>query len=704
MRYSFLAPAAAGAVLALVSAAPVLASPREDASGPLLTATAPDAGGASSAEAKLQLARFSPDKMDRTVDPGADFLKFAAGTWYATTKIPADKSRWGGFDELSEANWARIRGLVEEAAAAPGADGSVRQKVGDFFASAIDTARINELGLKPIADELKAIGAVKDKDELMQRAVSLHLGVGNPFFNASFFADQKKSEIYGFYLNQGGMSLPSKEYYFSDKFARERWEFVGHVAKMFELAGEAKAAAHSQAETVFALEKAMAENAKLPVDLRDRIANYNKMTIADATAAYPGIPLKLFVREIGLPEAVTEVIVGQPKFFEGVSKLMADRPLDEWTVYLRWQLLRSSARYLSEPFERESFRFYGTVLNGTPEQEPRWQRAARIVDGSIGEALGQLYVEKYFPPAAKARMMEMIDNIKAVLRDRLQKLEWMSEPTRQKALAKFDRFTPMIGYPEKWRDYSAVQIKRDDYFGNVIRSAEAESRRIIRRTGQPVDKKEWGMTPPTVNAYFSPTTNQIVFPAGILQPPFFHTDLDDAVNYGAIGAVIGHEITHGFDDQGRRYDADGNLTDWWTPEDAAKFRERAQKVVDQYNSYMALPQLAVNGQLSLGENIADLGGTSIAFEALQRSLKGKPAPAKIDGFTAEQRFYISWAQQWRTLYRDDAMRLQVARGPHAPGNFRAIGPLVNQQSFFDAFEIKDGDPMWRAPELRAKIW
>jgi putative endopeptidase len=538
----------------------------------------------------------------------------------------------------------------------------------------------------------------------MRRAVGLHLGIGNPFFNASFFADQKQSDIYGFYLRQGGLSLPSKDYYFSDKFARERWEFLGHVAKMFELAGEPRASAYSQAETVFGFEKAMAENAKLPVDLRDPIANYNKMKISEAATAYPGMQLELFVQQIGVPEGVNDVIIGQPKFFEGVSKLMQERSLDDLKVYVRWNLLRASAPYLSEPFEKESFRFNATVLNGTPEQEPRWQRAARVVDSSIGETLGQLYVEKYFPPAARARMMEMIGNITAVLRDRLQKLEWMSDATRQKALAKFDRFTPMIGYPEKWRDYSAVEIKRDDYYGNVLRSAQAESRRVISRTGRKVDRKEWGMTPPTVNAYFSPVTNQIVFPAGILQPPFFDTDLDDAVNYGAIGAVIGHEITHGFDDQGRRYDAEGNLTDWWTPEDAAKFRERAQKVVDQYNGYMALPQLAVNGQLSLGENIADLGGTSIAFEALQRSLKGKPAPAKIDGFTAEQRFYISWAQQWRTAYREDAMRLQVARGPHAPGNFRAVGPLVNQQSFFDAFGIKEGDPMWRASELRAKIW
>ncbi len=647
---------------------------------------------------------FSVSRMDTSVRPGDDFSRYAAGKWYETTAIPSDKSRWGGFDELRERNWVALRAIVEEAAAQPGEGATVRRKVGDFYASAIDTETINALGLKPIEAELAAMAAAETKDELFKHVVQQHLGIGAPFFSAAFYPDQKQSDVYGFYLNQGGMSLPSKEYYFSDKFARERWEFVGHVAKMLELAGEPRATAFQRAETVFAIEKALAENAKLPVELRDRVANYNKMTIEEAAAAFEGFPLKLVVAELGVPASATEVIVGQPKFFEALAKVTAERSLEDLKVYARWQLLRATAPYLAEPFEQESFRFNGTVLNGTPEQEPRWQRATKTVDGAIGEALGQLYVERHFPPEAKARMMEMIENIKTVMRERLEKVEWMTEPTRQKALAKFARFSPMIGYPEKWRDYSDVEVKRDDYFGNVKRAAWFESKRLIGRTGQKVDKREWGMTPPTVNAYFSPVTNQIVFPAGILQPPFFDPRLDDAVNYGAIGAVIGHEITHGFDDQGRRYDADGNLADWWTPEDEQRFRERAMVVVEQFNGYHALPGLAINGQLALGENIADLGGTSIAFEAFQRSLKGKPTPPKIDGLTAEQRFFISWAQQWRTAYRDDAMRLQVARGPHAPGNFRGFGPLVNQQAWYDAFDVKEGDALWRPPEKRAKIW
>jgi putative endopeptidase len=652
---------------------------------------------------KLPDPGFSIDKMNQSVDSRTDFAKYAAGGWYARTQIPADKSRWGGFGELSERNWANLRALVEAAAANPGVPGGVSQKVGDLYASALDTATINRRGLDPIAADLAGIAAAKDKEALVAFAAQMQLRLGSPFFRAAFFPDQKQSDRYGFYLMQGGMSLPSKEYYFSDKFARERWEFTGHVARMFELAGETRPVAYRHAEAVFALEKALATNAKLPVELRDRIANYNKMTMAAAIAAYPDFPLQRCIAELGVPAAVTEVIVGQPKFFEGLSRVLQETSLDDLQTYTRWQLLRATAPYLTEALEQENFRFYGTVLSGTPQQEPRWQRATKVVDEAVGEALGQLYVAKHYPPEAKARMDEMIRNIQIVFRGRLEKLAWMSEATRQKALAKFDRFEPMIGYPEKWLDYTAVEIRRDDYFGNVVRASLADSRRRIARIGQKVDRREWGMTPPTVNAYYSSVTNQIVFPAGILQPPFFDFTMDDAVNYGAIGAVIGHEITHGFDDQGRRSDADGNLTDWWTQEDAAKFSERSQKLVQQFNSYQALPGLAINGQLSLGENIGDLGGTSIAFEALQRSLQGRERKP-IDGFTPEQRFYISWAQQWRTLFRDDAMRMQITRGPHAPGNFRAFGPLVNQQEFFDAFGIKEGDPMWRKPEDRTKIW
>jgi len=648
---------------------------------------------------------FSVEHMDLSVDPRVDFAKFAAGNWYKNFQMPADKSRFGAFDTLEQNNWTNVKAILEEVSAKSHPAGSVEQKVGDFFASAMNTAAIDAAGLTPLQPQLAKIEGITDVASLASVLAELRRTGGGGLFGQFVFADQKQSDINALYISQGGLSLPSKDYYFSEAFAKVREQFKEHVAKMFTLAGSTEEQAKAAAETILAVETALAQNAKTPVELRDRIANYNRVTLPELEKLFGSFPVMTVLRGAGLKiESVDYAIVGQPKFIEGLAQQLATRPIGDWKTYLRYRSLISAAPYLAAPFEQEQFRFYSTVLRGTPQMEPRWQRAARNVDGMIGEALGQLYVAKHFPPEAKARMDEMIKNIKAVMRDRLATLEWMSAATREKALAKFDRFEARIGYPDKWRDYSAVEVSRDSYFTNVRNAVVAEVARNNAKLGQKVDKSEWGMTPPTVNAYFSPTANQIVFPAGILQPPFFDFTKDDAVNYGMIGGVIGHEITHGFDDQGRRYDGDGNLTDWWTAEDDAQFRARAQKLIEQYSAYEALPGLKVNGALSLGENVADLGGTSIAYEAFQRSLKGKPTPPKIDGFTAEQRFFISWAQGWRTAYRDDAMRRQVMVGPHAPGNFRAIGPLVNFQPFFDAFGIKEGDPMWKKPEDRTKIW
>jgi putative endopeptidase len=398
-------------------------------------------------------------------------------------------------------------------------------------------------------------------------------------------------------------------------------------------------------------------------------------------------------------------IVGQPEFFDSVDRLLRARPLAEWKTYLRWHLLHASAPYLHKEVEDEDFAFFGKVLSGQEEQEPRWKRGAKVIDRSIGEALGELYVARYFPVKAKARMTELVDNLKAVFSDRLQKVDWMTEATRAKALAKFARFTQKIGHPDKFRDYSTVEIRRDDYLGNVRRAEAFDTHRQLVRLGKPVNRSEWHMTPETVNAYFNPLQNEIVFPAGILQPPFFDLSLDDAVNYGGIGAVIGHEITHGYDDQGRKYNADGNLEDWWTPADANAFEERAQKIVDEYNAFEPLPGLHVNGKLTLGENIADFGGVTIAYEALQRALAKDPSKReKIDGFTPEQRFFISWGQIWRTNIREAEARRLVTTDPHSPGHFRAIGPLENLHIFYAAFGVQTGEPMWRAPEERAKIW
>ena len=568
----------------------------------------------------------------------------------------------------------------------------------------MDTAAIDAAGLKPVETDLAQVAAIASPTDLAKALAAFHnQGVGG-FFRVDVDADEKKSDINALQINQGGLSLPSRDYYFAESFEKQRAAFIEHVAKLFALAGDAPEAAAAGAQMVFAVEKSLATNARTPVELRDSLANYNKMSTADLAAKMPAFPFALYLAERGIAgPAAAEIIVGQPKFFDGLQEQLAARPLGDWKVYLRYKVLRAASPYLAAPFEQEVFRFYSTVLRGTPAMEPRWQRSARVVDGNIGEALGQLYVARFYPPEAKARMTVMIANITAVMRDRLKTLDWMTEPTRQKALAKFDHFYAKIGHPEKWRDYSTVTIRRDSYFANDRAATEFEVKRRLARLGQPVDKTEWGMSPPTVNAYFDPTANNINFPAGILQPPFFDFSLDDAVNYGGIGAVIGHEITHGFDDQGRHYDGAGNLAEWWTPDDAKAFDARAQKVVDQFNAYEALPGVHVIGPLTLGENIADLGGVTLAYEALERSLVGKERKL-IDGLTPEQRFFLAWAQVWRTNARESEIKRLVTIDPHSPGRFRAIGPLVNFQPFYDAFNIKKGDPMWRKPEDRAKIW
>src|SRR6266702_2463511 len=549
--------------------------------------------------------RFSVGYMDAGADPRADFARYAFGAWQKKNPVPPDKARWGSFNELEQFNQLALKGILEAAAARSHKPGSVERKVGDFFKSAMNTAAIDSAGLKPVEPDLARIAAIASTAELARALAALHdSGVGG-FFRVRVEADEKNSEINALYAYQGGMSLPSKGYYFDGQFEKVRVAFVEHVAKMLALAGDASEAAAAGAKTVFEVEKALAANAKTPAELRDALANYNKMPTADLAGKLPVFPFARYLADRGIAgPAAADIIVGQPKFFEGLQRQLSERPLADWKVYLRYHVLRAAAPFLAAPFEAEHFRFYSTVLRGTPEMEPRWQRAARAVDGTLGEALGQLYVERYYPPEAKARMDEMIRNITAVMRERLSKLDWMTEPTRAKALAKFERFVAKIGYPAKWRDYSSVAIRPDAFLANVRAATEFEVKRRLSQLGQPVDRAEWRMTPPTVNAYFDPTANNINFPAGILQPPFFDFSLDDAVNYGGIGAVIGHELTPG---------------------------------------YEPLPGVKVNGELTLSENIADLGGASLAYEALQRSLAGKERRL-IDGLTPEQRFFLSWAQ------------------------------------------------------------
>ncbi|MEI8289704.1 MAG: M13 family metallopeptidase [Verrucomicrobiota bacterium] len=659
---------------------------------------------AGDAAAAPEIPRFSTNYLDRSVSPSADFYEFACGRWRKENPVPSDKSRWGGFSQLAERNWFLIREILDDTLRTPAASRSPRRQVADFYASAMDTNRIERLGLKPIQAGLKRIDRVGDVRSLFRLLAEFHDQGCGGLFAMGFGPDDKNSGIYAVDLWQGGLSLPDRDYYLKDSFLEIRGKYRLHLEKMFSLLGEKPDDAAAHADIVATLETELAKAGRTRVELRDPNRNYNKFTHAGFVEQFSGLPWADYfaARNMAPPEYE---IVGQPEFFAALNRLVREYPLSDWKVYLRWHWLHANASFLPAAFERENFDFFGKTLSGQPEQEPRWKRAAHLVDGCIGEALGRLYVEKYFPAEARARMLELVANLKAVYRDRLVNVPWMAEATRSKALAKFDRFTHKIGHPEQFRDYSAIDIRPDDYLGNIRRAARFESRREIVRIGKAVDRSEWHMTPETVNAYFNGSQNEIVFPAGILQPPFFDLTLDDAVNYGGIGVVIGHEITHGYDDQGRKYDADGNLNDWWTEADGKAFEARSQKMVEEFNGFEVLPGLRVNGQLTLGENLADLGGVSIAYEALQRALAKDPAKRKsIDGFTPEQRFFLSFAQIWRINVRDVEARRLVTVDPHSPGKYRANGTLKNIPEFLSAFDIPPGSPMWLPPEQRTKIW
>jgi len=655
--------------------------------------------------ATIAVPRFSTNHMDRLVSPRTNFFLHANGTWVKNNPVPADKSRWASFDELADRNWKLIRTLLESAANRPDPDpNSPRRRVGDFFASAIDTNRVEQLALRPVQPDLDRVDSLEGPQDAARLLADWHQRGISAVFAIRVGPDAKKSDTYALYLGQGGLGLPDRDYYLAEGFAKQRAEYRRHIANTFQLLGEGGSGADLMAERVIALETEFAKASRSRTDLRDQEKNYNKMTRADLAKRVPQVAWDEYFDAAGIAH-VREIVVRQPEFFDALGRLAEKTEPETWQLYLRWHLIRSTAPLLHAKVADENFHFFGTVLQGQPQPEPRWQRAARLIDGGLGEALGQLFVEKHFPADARTRMAELVENVKAVFQDRLAKLEWMSEATREEALRKFARFTPKIGHPEKFRDYSDVEIRRNDLVGNTQRAVMASAQRDYRRIGRTVDRTEWGMTPQTVNAYFSPTQNEIVFPAGILQPPFFDLSLDDAVNYGAIGSVIGHEITHGYDDQGRKYDAQGNLRDWWTADDAKEFAQRAGVLVQQYGAYEPLPGAKVNGQLTLGENIADLGGTSIAFEALQRALANDPSKRQtIDGFTPEQRFFLAFAQAWRVTTREAEIRRRLVVDSHAPPQFRAFGPLVHHPAFFAAFGLQAGDPLWKAPEERAKIW
>ena len=637
------------------------------------------------------------------IQPQDDLFRHVSGKWLSDAPIPPDRAMDGAFYRLRDQSEADLRAIIEEVAKKD--DGSAdAKKVGDLFASFMDEDRINELGLQPIQGDLDRIKAVTNKTKFHEVLAELmRTGVDGPF-GIGVNTDDKNSTEYIISLAQGGLGLPDESYYRLDKFKEIREAYVKHVARMFELAGWNDPS--GSADRVMALETRLAQNHWDRVKSRDATLTYNKKTINELIEMTPGLIWGPLGEGLRVPhKEVTSVIVAQPSYFTALAKEVADGSLDDWKAWLAWNTIHAYAPALSQPFVDANFAFYGTTLSGAQELKPRWKRGVATVEGALGEVVGKLFVEKNFPPEAKERMNQLVANLTAAYRQNIQNLEWMSSETKTKALEKLGKFTPKIGYPDQWRDYSKLEIRRDDLVGNLKRAAAFEVARNFAKLGQAVDKGEWFMTPQTVNAYYNPGMNEIVFPAAILRPPFFDMTADDAVNYGGIGAVIGHEIGHGFDDQGAKYNGDGNMVDWWTDADRKAFEGRAQKLIDQYSAFepAQLPGQHVNGALTIGENIGDLGGLTIAYQAYKLALGGKPAPV-LDGLTGAQRFFIGWAQVWRGKARDAEATKRLATDPHSPAEFRCNGTIRNVPEFYEAFEVKPGDKLFLAPGDRVKIW
>jgi putative endopeptidase len=643
--------------------------------------------------------------MDPTVNPCDDFFRYVNGNWLKNNPIPPAFNQWGSFNILQDRNSDILHTILEDAkndAAAPA--GSNKRKIGDFYAAGMDSASIEALEWKPIAEDLHRVDAVKNTDDLKNAIAYLYSETYPVLFGFGSEQDPKNSiEVIG-EIHQGGLGLPERNYYFAEdprsKTIRE--EYVKHIAAMFRLIGQDEAAATAAAQSVFSFETRLAQASRPLVELRDPEKNYNKMTQEQLASLSPSFGWKRFFVESGWknPGAVD---VGQPEFFKNVNSMLDSTSVADWKNYLRWKIVSSSANALSSPFVAENFHFNSTILSGVKEMLPRWKRIRGTIDYLMGEALGEVYVAKAFPPEAKMRALEMIGNIKTALGQHINGIAWMDDATKKSALKKLDAIMIKIGYPDKWRDYSPLKIERASYAGNILRASKFQRDYDIGKIGKPVDRTEWGMTPPTVNAYYNPSMNEIVFPAGILQPPFFDFTADDAVNYGGIGVVIGHEISHGFDDEGSKFDAEGNLKEWWSPETRKKFDARTTVLADEFDKFVPIDSLHINGKATLGENIGDLGGLAIAYTALQNSLKGKKTEL-IDGFTPNQRFFISFAQIWRRNVRPEQLRRQLKTDVHSPAEYRVNGSLPNLQTFFDAFGGDSASKMYLAPDKRASIW
>lgn len=640
---------------------------------------------------------------DKSVRLEDDFYKYVNGVWLAKTEIPAEKPAYGAFDELSDGAEKNVKDLIEGAAKETNRQpGTVSQQVGDLFASFMDEGRAEQLGFTPIKGHLDRIAAIKTMAEFAQVSGDLAtLGISGTV-NQYIEPDAKNPSAAIVTFVQAGTSLPEREYYLSKdaKYAEIRAKYVDYLTKVLGMVGRANAAADAKA--ILALETEIARAQWTPAESRDALKTYNKVAVAQMNARFPGFDWAAYLKAQSL-DKVPDVVVSQPSFFKGIGALSSKTPLETWKAWLSAQVVISEARFLSKAFVDANFEFFAKTLNGQEAQRPRWKRGVTLVNGSLGEAVGKLYVEKHFPPEAKVRMEKMIANLIEAYKQSITGLDWMTPETKKEALAKLAKFTTKIGYPDKFRSYAGLEIKTNDLVGNAERANKFEHAFQTAKLGAPVDRGLWLMNPQEVNAYYNPVQNEIVFPAAILQPPFFNFTADDAVNYGGIGAVIGHEIGHGFDDQGRHYDGDGKLRDWWTKADATEFDKRAKMLVAQFNAFEALPGLHVNGQLTLGENIGDLGGLSIAFKAYKLSLGGKPS-ATIDGLTGEQRVFMGWTQAWRGKFRDEYLRVIVMSNEHAPSMYRGSAPLSNIDAFYEAFNVKPSDKMYRKPEERVRIW
>jgi len=654
------------------------------------------------AEQQQLVSGILADGMDTTVKPGDDFNAYVNGSWLKNTEIPADKARYGLFTKLTEDAQANVKKIIESSANGSFAQGSDEQKVGDLYQSFVDWDTRNTIGIKPLQQYFNQIAALKDHDQLAVFLAKINkLGYGGPFA-VDQYVDFKDPNTYMMYSWQGGLGLPDREYYFKadEDSASIRTQYKEHIAKMLSLAGLENV--EDKAAEIYAIEEKLAAQHMKKEQTRNMVALYNKIPTNELNQLMPDFNWSEYLKETGISD-IDGIVVTQLDYMKAFNDIFKSTSLEQWKTYLHWLVTNATSTRLNEAMDKQNFAFYSKALRGIEAQEPMWRRGVNVVNANIGEVVGKVYVKNHFSPQAKARMEELVSNLLKAYEISIKNLDWMTEETKVQALDKLSKFTPKIGYPDKWKDYSALAIDKNDYFGNRERSAEVVFAQKLEKQKGPVQKHEWGMTPQTVNAYYNPPLNEIVFPAAILQPPFFNLAAEDAVNYGAIGAVIGHEIGHGFDDSGSTFDGDGVLRNWWTDKDKEEFKKRTSTLVEQYNQFQPFEDLHVNGEFTLGENIGDLGGISIGLKAYHLSLAGKPAPV-IDGFTGEQRVFLGYGQIWRNKYRDKALRHQINTNEHAPSMYRVNGAVRNVPEFYQAFKIDANDALYLPPEQRVKIW